>query len=240
MTLRAFIAASFLVVAGLCRAQGVAFTTGDISAVDGSQMVYQVNLAARTVTPVGPSGSVAGGAILLLNGLTFGTDGSLYAIASVVGSPPLLVTLSRTLGKAAVVSQINGVPSEAAASLSLGFSCDGRLWMASSDSGNLWELTPGSGQTRAVGSLGAKITGLAARGQVLYGIGGNGNANLYSIATDTGKATSIGPYGKTVANPVDAAFDGSGTLWSLVRNANDSGGNLPSQPNKIGRASCRE
>jgi hypothetical protein len=234
MTLRALIAASFLVVAGLCRAQGVAYTTGDISAVDGSQMVYQLNLASRTVTPVGSSGSTSNGTIILLNGLTFGTDGNLYAIAAASSaSQPALVTLSRTLGKATVVSQISGLPSSASAGLSLAFSCDGHLWMASSDSGNFWELTPGTGQTRLVGNLGVKITGLAVRVGVLYGAGGNGNANLYTIATDTAAVTAIGPYGQAAPNPVDAAFDGSGTLWSLLHNANDNGGNLPSQPNVL-------
>ncbi len=235
MTLRAFIAASFFAVAGLCRAQGTAFTTGDGYSADGSPVVYQINLAARTVTPIGASGSINNGAILLLNGLTFRSDGNLYAVAGVYGLPPALVTLSRTLGKASLVSQIGGVPSTSAAGLSLAFSCDDRLWMASSDSGNFWELNPSTGQTRQVGTLGAKITGLAARGNVLYGVGGNGNANLYTIATDTGKATLIGAYGASasVPNPVDAAFDAGGALWGLIRNANDSGSSLPSQSNVL-------
>ena len=157
MTLRALIAASFLVVAGLCRAQGSAFTTGDGLSQDSSQVVYQLNLGARTLTQVGAAGSINNNPVTLLNGLAFRSDGNLYAVAQVNGSSPLLVTLSRTLGKASLVSQINGVPSTSGSSLSLAFSCDDHLWMASSDSGNLWELTPGTGQTRAIGNLGAKI-----------------------------------------------------------------------------------
>jgi hypothetical protein len=85
-----------------------------------------------------------------------------------------------------------------------------------------------------VGSLGAKITSLAVQNNVLYGFGGNGNANLYSIDPNSGQATSIGPYDTPAPNPVDGAFDAGGVLWSLVRNYNDSGGSgLPSQLNTL-------
>jgi streptogramin lyase len=165
--------------------------------------------------------------------LTFGTDRKLYAVALPRNSSqPLLVSLNQASASASVVSAIRSVSATSASSLSLAFGCDDRLWMAASDSNSFWELTPSSGQTRLVGSLGAKITSLAVRDDVLYGFGGNGNANLYRVDPNTGQATLIGPYGAAAPNPVDGAFDADGTLWGLIRNYNDSGNSgLPTELN---------
>ncbi|MBS0581543.1 MAG: hypothetical protein JSS42_00390 [Proteobacteria bacterium] len=231
MALRAFIAASLLVVAGFCRAQ--AFTVGDPSLVDGSATIYRVNLASRSVSVVGTAGNGGNGQpIVAVGALTFSpTDNNLYALALTGASSPTLVTLNQSSGKAATVSQVAGVASTLAKGLSLSFDCTGRLWMASADSNNFWELTPGTGQTRLVGNLGVKITGLAFRNGALWGVGGTGNANLYTIATDSGKATSVGAYGVAVSTPVDAGFDAAGTLWALIRNYD--GFNPPTQLNRL-------
>lgn len=235
MALRAFIAASFLVVAGLCRAQGSAYTAGG-PAADGTQAIYLLNLSARTATPIGSVGSLNGTPITAVSGLTIGTDKALYAVTGTGGSASLL-TLNTLNGKASFVSQLRGIDAATAPNLSMSFDCDGNLWMASSSSNNLWQITPGSGDARSVGNLGVKITGLAFRDKVLYGIGGAGNGNLYTIATDTAKATAIGGgYGVNVPNPIDASFDGSGTLWSLLRNFNGNLNNgLPNQLNSLGQ-----
>lgn len=229
MTLRAVFAASFLVVAGLCRAQGAAFTAGELSA-DG-QALYRVNFSARTATRIGFV-KANGGAVSSLAGLTFGSDGQLYALGTLAGATqPSLLMLNQSLGSASVVSQLGGIASSATTALSLSFSCDGHLWMTSADTSNFWELTPSTGQTRLVGNLGVKITAMAARGNVLYGIGGSGNANLYSIATANAKATLIGPYNAGAPNPVDGGFDTAGVLWGLLRNFD--GSTLPTQLNTL-------
>ncbi|MFT3790036.1 MAG: hypothetical protein QM741_02965 [Rudaea sp.] len=233
MALRAFIAASLLVVAGFCRAQ--AFSVGDPSTADGSATIYRINLAARTANAIGTAGNGANNQpIVAIGALTFSpTDGNLYALALTGATTPTLVTLSQTTGKATTVSQVSAVASTAAQYLSLSFDCNGQLWMASAANDNFWKLAPATGATQLVGNLGVKITALAYRNGVLYGVGGSGNANLYSIDTDTGKATPIGAYGTSVSVPVDAGFDSSGTLWALLRNYD--GSNLPSQLNRLGR-----
>lgn len=232
MALRAFIAASFLVVAGLCRAQGTAFSAGELASDGQGQALYRVNLGGLTASRLGYVKAPGNIPVASLGGLTFGLDGQLYALGALNGSQQTtLLTLSQSVASATVVNPVSGVPSQASSGLSLSFGCDGRLWMASADSSNFWELTPGTGQARLVGNLGAKITALATRNGVLYGIGGSGNANLYSIATDTGKATPIGPYNTAVPNPVDAGFDASGTFWGLIRNFNNS--DLPTQLNAL-------
>ena len=230
MALRAFIAASFLVVAGLCRAQGTAFTAGELAS-DG-QALYRVNLAGLTTSRIGYVKAPGNVPVSSLGGLTFGLDGQLYAIGALNGlSQNTLITLNQSIASATVVSQVSGLPASASTGLALSFGCDGRLWMTSADSSNFWELTPGTGQIRLVGNLGAKITALATRGSTLYGIGGSGNANLYSIDTNTGHATLIGPYNASAANPVDAGFDSSGMLWGLIRNFNNN--DLPTQLNAL-------
>lgn len=231
MALRAFIAASLLVAAGFCRAQ--AFSVGDPSAVDGSATIYRINLASRSVSVAGTAGNGGNGQpIVAVGALTFSpADGNLYALALTGAATPTLVTLSQSTGKAATVSQVAGVASTSAKGLSLSFDCNGRLWMASADSNNFWEIIPGTGQTKLVGNLGVKITGLAFRNGVLWGVGGSGNANLYTIATDSGKATSVGAYGVAVSTPVDVGFDAAGTLWALLRNYD--GFNPPTQLNRL-------
>lgn len=232
MALRAFIAASFLVVAGLCRAQGTAFSAGELASDGQGQALYRVNFGSLTASRIGYVKAPGNVPVSSLGGLTFGLDGQLYAIGALNGlTQNTLLTLNQSLASATVVSQVNGLPSSASTGLSLSFGCDGRLWMASADSNNFWELTPGTGQTRLVGNLGVKITALTTRNNALYGIGGSGNANLYSIATDTGHTTLIGPYNASAANPIDAGFDTSGTLWGLIRNFN--GNDLPTQLNAL-------
>jgi len=239
MALRAFIAASLLVVVGLCRAQGVAYTAGEPSTIDNSQMIYKVDLATRSTVPVGSAGLYNGDStnpFTLISGLTFGTDQKLYAVAlPSKAQQPLLVTLNPVSGNASVVSAISGLAgTPSAASLSLSFSCDGRLWMASSENNNFWEVTPASGQTRLVGNLGVKLTSLATKGSTLFGFGGSGTANLYSINVSSGATGLVGAYGIAVPNPVDGAFDASGTLWGLLRNYNDLNNSpLPSQLNML-------
>lgn len=235
MALRALIAASFLVVAGLCRAQGSAYTAGG-PAADGSQAIYLLNLSTRTAIQIGSVGSLNGSSITAVSGLTIGIDKALYAVAGTGGGTSLL-SLNTLNGKASFVSQLRGIDSAAAPNLSMSFDCDGNLWMASSSSNNLWQVTPATGDMRSVGNLGVKITGLAFRDKVLYGIGGGGNGNLYTIATDTAKTTAIGAgYGVNVPNPIDASFDGSGMLWSLLRNLNGNLNNgLPNQLNSLGQ-----
>jgi len=234
MALRAVIAASLLVVAGLCRAQSVAYSAGELAA-DGSQALYRVSLTGGTASRLGYVRDGGGNPVSALGGMTFGLDTQLYAIGAPKGAQnPSLMTVATTLATATMVSTISGLSASASTGLSLSFSCDGHLWMASSDSKNFWELTPGTGQIRLVGNLGVKITALATSGNVLYGIGGSGNANLYTIATGTGVATKVGSYNASVSNPVDASFDSSGTLWGMIRNfdsANPS--NLPSGLNAL-------
>ncbi len=233
MALRAAITASLLVAAGFCRAQqGVAYSAGEL-ANDGSQALYQVNLPTATASRKGFV-KANGVSVSALSGLTFGTNGQLYAIGLLnSASQPALMTVATTVPAATVVSSINGLPAIASSGLSLSFGCDGHVWMSSADSNNFWELTPSSGQIRLVGNLGVKITALATYNSVLYGIGGNGNANLYTIATDTAKTTLIGSYTVAASNPVDAGFDSTGALWGLVRNFNPNGNSLPSGLNAL-------
>jgi hypothetical protein len=231
MALRAFIAASLLAVAGICQAQ-TGYSAGDLSASNG-EWIYRVSLSAKTATRIGTAGLYSGAQVTGLGGLTIGIDNKLYAAGQVgTSTQAFLLTLNTANGAVASAVTLSGVTASATPGLSLAFSCDGRLWMTQVDNNNLWLVTPSSGQTQLIGNLGAKITGLATLGNTLYGMGGSGNSNLYSIATDTAAATRIGGYAVGSAlNSVAGGFDGSGTLWTV--NSNFNGTDAPTQANAL-------
>jgi hypothetical protein len=101
----------------------------------------------------------------------------------------------------------------------LAFTCDGRLWMSSDATRQLWEVDRSNGLAALVGSTGAPITGLAGRDGQLYGLGGKGDRNLYRVDRHSAAATVIGP-----VKPPDGSawsqggldFDAAGVLWATL------------------------
>jgi hypothetical protein len=82
---------------------------------------------------------------------------------------------------------------------------------------NLYSVNPGSGQATPVGPVGLEVTGLAARGKVLYGLGEDVSGKLVTIDTATGAATSVGPLVNVGLGRSGLAFDAQGTLWGIVK-----------------------
>jgi hypothetical protein len=100
--------------------------------------------------------------------------------------------------------------------LGMASTCDGKLWL-SSGTGLFWQIDPNTAAATFVGNLGAKITGLAARGNQLYGAGSQMNNNFYSINTSTGAATLLGAYGTSnYITTTSPGFDASGHLWAAL------------------------
>jgi hypothetical protein len=100
--------------------------------------------------------------------------------------------------------------------LGLAFTCDGRLWM-SAGTGQFWQVDPTNANVTSIGNLSVTITGLAAKGNELFGTGSQGNNNLYLIDPTTASATTLGSYGSanyiTTASP---GFDSTGKLWAIL------------------------
>ncbi|MFC4818959.1 hypothetical protein ACFO6Q_01405 [Dokdonella ginsengisoli] len=183
--------------------------------------LYSVQLDSRQATELGRSGLFRGQIIGNISGLTTTADGSLYAAA---GGFKLLVKIDPQDGRASVIGSFGldgqGDPSRNdALDLNMIAGCDDTLWLSSAVANKLWKVDPASGATTLVGSTGHTITGLAARGDRLYGAGGKGDNNFYGIDPQTGAATLIGPFGPAVTtwvNSISMSFDDAGTLWAVI------------------------
>jgi hypothetical protein len=144
---------------------------------------------------------------------------------------------------------LSGFPAEEGNDFGMTFSCDNDLYITSVRTSSLYRVNLDSGTSEVVGTsgaLGANISAIASIGKPgkLYGLGNgqfqNGETdspNLYSIDTQTGVATLIGPLGNEAGeyNQGGLAFDNEGVLWAITdrRIINNSIANLPSQILKL-------
>ena len=181
--------------------------------------LYSVDLEGHTATTIGPAGSYGGQLIVNISGLSYSLDDTLYAVA---GGMNALTRIDPSSGAATVIGSFGlsgqGDPQRNdALDLSMTFDCDGNLWLASAYAGKLWTVNPSTGATTTIGNTGHSITGLIARGPLLFGAGGRGDNTFYQINTETGAATAIGSFGTTNwINSVSMSFDSVGTLWAVL------------------------
>lgn len=181
--------------------------------------IYRVDLATRTATLVGETGSYAGQTIVF-KGMAYAPNGSLLASSDntkslfrldFLGSAPTLV------GSLGLAGQ--GDPARLdALDLSYAVTCDGSAWLASGVTRKLWKVDIATGFTTYIGSTGARVTGLAARGRELFGTGDYENPSLFRVDTTTGTATAIGSFNvaSSKISSVWPSFDSSGQLWAAV------------------------
>jgi hypothetical protein len=83
--------------------------------------------------------------------------------------------------------------------------------------GSLWRVNRSTGAVAAVTSGGPPLSGLAARGPVLFGISVDPDVALYRFDTRTAELTRVGPI--ALANRIyDAGldFDADGRLWATL------------------------
>lgn len=187
----------------------------------GYATLYKVNLQTVQAERIGLM-RIGGGPITAndVEGLAFAPDGTLYGVADAVPGAALF-RINTSTAEATLVGTMGlegqGGPPGDNLDVGLAFTCDGRLWMASDTAQKLWEVNPGSAAPRLVGTIGKKISGLAARADGLYGIGVDSDAGLYRIDTETARATLIGAFGSDPPLP-DAGldFDANGTLWAVL------------------------
>lgn len=212
MPLRAFLAALVLgVFASQARAADV-FGYGE-----AFNVLYSVDLTTNTATQIGGAGLIYGQPSGNIEGLTFSPAGMLYAVND-AGAVKTLLTINKNTGLATPVGVLNlsGPNSGGQIDLALAFTCDGKLWMSAS-TGQFWSVDPATANVTPLGNLGVKITGLAARGSLLYGAGSQGNNNLYSIDPVKVTATLIGSYqSANYITTTSPGFDPSGRLWAIL------------------------
>lgn len=188
----------------------------------GFDSLYRIDMGTGQATLVGPLGYID------VEGLAFAPNGELYGVADAGAVPPandqtdFLLRIDTATGAATAVGQMTalagtGVGTFGELDYGLAFTCSGQLWLSSDTTGQLWEVNPANAQTRLVGNTGAAISGLAARGDTLYGLSIDGNESLYRINTTTAAASLVGPIGLP-DRVFDAGldFDAQGRLWATI------------------------
>jgi hypothetical protein len=174
-------------------------------------VLYAVDLTTNTAVQIGGPGQIT---YANIEGLTFSPGGTLYAVSD-AGPTKTLLTIDQGSGIATAVGTLN-LGSNNQLDLALAFTCDGKLWMSAS-TGQFWNVDPATASATALGNLGVKITGMAARGSLLYAAGSQGNNNLYSIDPVKATATLVGSYQSTnYITTISPAFDASGQLWAIL------------------------
>ncbi|MGH8090706.1 MAG: hypothetical protein ACREO6_04545, partial [Rudaea sp.] len=126
-------------------------------------ILYAVDLTTNTAVQIGGPGQIT---YANIEGLTFSPGGTLYAVSD-AGPTKTLLTIDQGSGIATAVGTLN-LGTNNQLDLALAFTCDGRLWMSAS-TGQFWSVDPAKASFTALGNLGIKITGMAARGALLYG-----------------------------------------------------------------------
>lgn len=182
--------------------------------------LYRIDLGSRTASYVGAAGNYGGQPYGFLKGLTYGPGNTLYALSDSLSQKPI-VTLDTATGAATFIAPLSlGAGTGQFNSFDFGaaFTCDGRMWLSSATTRKLWEVVPSRGESILRGTFTPTITGLAARGNELFGAGGRGNNSLYRISTETGEATLIGGFGAAASgwiSSVSMNFDSNGVLWAV-------------------------
>ena len=209
-------------LAGLLACLPAAAMAEPVGYAVGFDQLYRIDLGTGQATVVGPLGFID------VEGLAFSPSGVLYGVADAGRVPPnndqtdFLLQINTATGAATAVGQLAGLAGLGTGTFGeldygLAFTCDGNLWLASDTTSQLWEVDPATGGTRLVGNMGAAISGLAGRGNSLYGVSIDGNESLLRIDTGTGQATAIGSLGLP-DRMFDAGLDfaANGDLWVTI------------------------
>jgi len=209
--------------------------------------LYSIDLATGVATRIGEVRALEPNINSDIEGLAFDTNGRLFGADD---ADETLLTLNLGSGQATSVngSTFNLQLSQANYDFGLTFTCDGSLLMVADQPRSLFEVDDAIGQStlRGVnGSLAAPISGIAAFGDLVYGIGQGSDdgvtplsPNLYLIDPVTGTASLIGPLGNAVSPYRDAglAFDSSGGLWAITDRRDINAQDLASQVLSINTA----
>lgn len=205
--------AALLVLAPLsANAEPIGYATG-------FDALYRVDLATGQATRLGPIGYND------VEGLAISPQGVLYGVADATvgngsGTTDFLLRIDQTTGAGTLVGQLAGLAGQGPTGnldYGLAFTCDGRLWLSSDTTDELWEVDPANAVPRRVGSTGQALSGLAGSGNELYGVSIGNTPALYRIDTATAASTLVGPLNAGgVVDDAGLDFDATGRLWALL------------------------
>ncbi len=198
-------------------------------AVEDADQLLQVDLATGEYTVIGQ---------LQLpyedtEALALSPDGVLYAVDD---NTDTLLTLSTSTGVAKPVgdNQNNLGFSTASGDYGLTFTCDGRLIMSSDQTARAYQLDLATGRASQQSTpLSTGMTALANWGDDIYGVGVDGDENLYRIDPSTGDQTLVGALQTPTFNDAGLAFDADGNLWLITDGTVLSNGRVDYGPSRI-------
>lgn len=209
----------------------LAATANPIALGAGFRDLYRIDLANGQRTLIGPIGFND------VEGLAFSGLGELYA--AVDGSQgaggadtDFLIRIDPATGAGTLVGRLglSGLGPGGQLDYGLASTCDGRLWLSSENTGELWEVSRLNGAVRRVGATGVSLSGLAGRQQTIYGVSVGADAALYRVDPQTAQATRVGALGIGGAiENVGLDFDQDGVLWASLDPLD------PSRPSRVVR-----
>lgn len=194
---------------------------GNLAYMATFNALYRLDLSNGAAAMVGTGYGFAGGVqIGDMDGLAFAPDGTLYGVAD---SPrPALFRISTASGRATLVEQFRegGVLIDNGDNLNaaIGFTCSGKLLMASRSRNRLWEVNPATADVRPIGALAAQVGGIAALADANYALGIGSQAGLLRISETDAAATRVP--GALADRPIPAggalAARADGSLFTVV------------------------
>ncbi len=199
----------------------------------GFRDLYRVDLSTGQHSRVGAIGFND------VEGMAFAGLGELYAaVDGTQGSggtaSDFLIRIDLLSGAGTLIGPLSGLAGQGPGGqmdYGLAATCDGRLWLSSENTQEIWEVSRLNGGVSRLGNTGASLSGLAGRGESLYGVSVGADAALYRVDTRSGQTTRIGPLG--IGGPIENVgldFDGSGVLWATLDPLNST---LPSRVVRI-------
>lgn len=177
--------------------------------------LYQIDLANGNTTRIGPVGYID------IEGLGLDANGQLFGVDDDTNT---LVSINKQTGAAFPVAGLSGNLRLNATQLydfGLTFTCDGLALLTADNTRQIYSLSKQTGVATMLGNSGPSLTGLAAWGDTVYGLGDQNQPNLYRVDATTGAATLIGPL--TNAAPYTDGgldFDADGQLWAVTDRSN--------------------
>lgn len=228
------LAAGLSVGAAAPAANGFVINSDDLGVRDFDSL-HRVELSTGQAVKVGAVRANENSAPFAdVEGLAMSREGNLYGIDD---ASKTLLRIDLQTGQAVAVDGREGntgLPRTSNFDFGLTFDCSGNLYASSDSRRSLYRLDPTTGVATLVGSegsLGAQVTGLAARYDGVYGIGSNGDENLYRIDTDSGRASLIGALGAALQfTDGGLDFDAAGQLWGV---ADMTGSTLNGEPSVL-------
>ena len=185
---------------------------------DASDRLWSIDLNTGVATPIGFTGFSD------IESLSFSADGTLYGVDEATRH---LVTCSISTGSCSGVG-----PLETGFFRDTGLSFDGsdRLWMSTDEPTpfNFFRINATTGLATLIGPMGQEVTGLAFRGGILYGLGGDYHDNLVIVDRGTGSITVVGPLLAVTLVDGGIDFDADGVLWG-IGDPEDETDTVPSQ-----------